>query len=245
MGKIRNVIFECLPAELKKQLLKGRISQGGEGNAFIYDGGILEQLRIESYSQYGQDAFIFNLIFDRQKEGVFLEIGANHPIDLNNTYLFELNGWTGMAFEPITSLAEKWKDTRKAKCYNVAVGDQEGQVRFTENTNIYLSCVGGNLDDKNGTSYMVPQIRLTDFLNKHGMKEIDVAFIDVETYEMNVLAGIDFDQTNITCICIESSYGSSIRPRMDIRNFLISKGYRLVARLTIDDVFIKKSYFDV
>lgn len=61
---------------------------------------------------------------------------------------------------------------------------------------------------------------------------------------MNVLAGIDFNQTDITCICIENSEGSVIRPRMDIRNYLISKGYRLVARLCIDDVFLKSSYFE-
>lgn len=243
MSKIKDIIFEYLPTELKKQLLRGKISQGGD--VFIFDEGLLEKLKIESYSQHAQDAFIFNLIFERSNKGFFLDIGANNPVILNNTYLFELNGWTGMAFEPIISLAEKWKETRKTKCYNVAVGDWEGQVKFTEKDNKYFSCVSENLDDKNGINYMVPQIRLTDFLNRHGIKNIDVAFIDVESYEMNVLAGIDFAQTNITCICIESSWGSSIRPRMDIRNFLISRGYRLVARLTIDDVFIKQSYFEM
>lgn len=177
MSKIRNMLFKLLPYELQKQLLRGRISQGAD--YFLFDYGLLELLKNESYSQHAQDAFIFNMIFGQKDEGVFLDIGANDPIKINNTYLFELHGWTGLAFEPIVSLANKWKDVRKTKCYNVAIGDQEGQVKFTENVNIYFSHVGDTPDDKNGinSTYMVSQVRLTDFLNTQGIKKVDVALL--------------------------------------------------------------------
>ena len=186
--------------------------------------------------------FIYNMIFGGKQQGTFLDIGANDPLHINNTYLFEQHGWTGYAFEPIASLADKWAKVRKTKCHQIVIGDCEDQVPFTQRENIYFSHVG-QAEDGGGHSYMVPQTCLTTFLNKEGKSKFDVAFIDVEGYEMNVLRGIDYNQTDITCICIESSLGGVIKPRMDIREFLIDKGYRLVARLYFDDVFVKWSYF--
>lgn len=246
--KVHDILLNFLPHELRKQLLKGKISEGA--GAFLFDSGALKQFKVESYSQCVQDAFILNMIFEGKTDGFFLEIGANDPIALNNTYLFEKHGWSGIAFEPVASLANKWEGIRTAKCYNVAVGNQKGQVQFTENKSKYLSHVGeagdaGKRVKEDGSiTYKVDQIRLTDFLNEKGIKKVDVAFIDVEEYEINVLDGIDFNQTDITCICIESSAGMVITPRLDIREYLIGKGYRLVARLTYDDIFLKENYFE-
>lgn len=246
--KIHDILFKFLPYELKKQLLRGRISEGA--GVFLFDSGSLKLFKMETYSQSAQDAFILNMIFGNKTDGFFLEIGANDPIAINNTYLFEKHGWSGMAFEPIASLAKKWEGVRTTKCYNVAVGDRKGKVQFTENKSNYLSHVGVAGDGAKGVkedgsiTYEVDQVRLTDFLNEKGIKKVDVAFIDVETYEINVLDGIDFEQTDITCICIESSEEIVITPRMDIREYIIGKGYRLVARLTYDDIFLKESYFE-
>jgi hypothetical protein len=51
------------------------------------------------YSQAGQDAFIVNML-DFKRDGYFLEIGSNHPININNTYKLEneLN-WKGIMVE--------------------------------------------------------------------------------------------------------------------------------------------------
>ena len=90
----------------------------------------------ESYSQFGQDRFILNMIFARKRNGTFLDIGGNHPIKMNNTYMFEKHGWTGYAFEPQKEIVELWKTTRNTECFNVAVGDVDKMIKFgriTEN----------------------------------------------------------------------------------------------------------------
>jgi hypothetical protein len=58
------------------------------------------------YSQAGQDKFVLDRI---GANGTYLEIGAAYPIVYNNTYLLELNGWTGLSidFEPM--YLEQWK----------------------------------------------------------------------------------------------------------------------------------------
>jgi hypothetical protein len=67
---------------------------------------------------------------------------------------------------------------------------------------------------------------------------------------MSVLAGIDFSKINIRLIGLENNTGFSYLPLIGkkigfelgnnaVRRFLRDKGYRHIARLVIDDFFIK------
>ena len=54
-----------------------------------------------SYSQLGEDLiieFVFNGIGINKIN--YLDIGAHHPIEINNTYLFYLKGSYGVLIEP-------------------------------------------------------------------------------------------------------------------------------------------------
>lgn len=244
MSKAVDFIYSILPLSIREQLLRGKISQGAVDNSFIFDdNGLLKRLKAERYSASGQDTFVYHMIFDDKASGFFLDIGANDPIKINNTYLLEKHGWKGFAFEPIAALAEKWKDVRTTECFNIAIGDSEGEVSFAENEDDVYSGVCAENASGEKKVIKVPQTRLTTFLQEKGITKVDVAYIDVEGYEMNVLAGIDFEKTDITCFCIENNREGTLKPSMNIRNFLIERGYRLVARLTIDDIFIKNDYF--
>ena len=60
------------------------------------------------YSQAGQDEFVLSLI----SKGVYLEIGASHPIYINNTYALEKNGWTGWSIDIDNQCEQVWKQER-------------------------------------------------------------------------------------------------------------------------------------
>lgn len=66
-----------------------------------------------SHSQAGQDTFV-HFILDGQTDGTYLEIGAGHPIEGNNTYALEkyLN-WNGVSLEIEKELVENFKKERK------------------------------------------------------------------------------------------------------------------------------------
>lgn len=68
-----------------------------------------------SYAETGQDLFIYNLLIQRNniKNGTYLEIGANHPIKYNTTYLLELNDWKGISVEIDFKYQCDWKNNRK------------------------------------------------------------------------------------------------------------------------------------
>ncbi len=52
----------------------------------------------KSRSQAGQDRFAFEVL-GRPEKGTFLDIGANNPIDINNTYALEQMGWLGLLID--------------------------------------------------------------------------------------------------------------------------------------------------
>lgn len=66
----------------------------------------------KTLSQAGQDLFARKILKDKTK-GYFLEIGSNHPITFNNTYLFEKEyGWTGLMVECDSSWSKLYIEHR-------------------------------------------------------------------------------------------------------------------------------------
>ena len=59
--------------------------------------------------QAEQDKFVLNMLKNK-KNGFFVEIGSNHPIDINNSYILENTyKWTGIMIE----YREKWLNDYK------------------------------------------------------------------------------------------------------------------------------------
>lgn len=53
-----------------------------------------------SWSQEGED-LILSRIFENQKNGFYIEVGAHHPFRFSNTFLFYKKGWRGIAIDPL------------------------------------------------------------------------------------------------------------------------------------------------
>lgn len=216
---------------------------------YFLAGGIKE-LDTRYKSQYGQDFFLDRYIFTGKEDGFFIDIGANHPINLNNSYFFEKKGWSGLAFEPQNLMNRLWtKDVRTTECLPYALGDTECEVEFTQIEDAHvMSGVSSALKekkDKDGVQkYTVKQKRLCDILEEKEVREIDFISIDVEGYEMQVLKGIDFNKVNIKCIVIENDKHWRSLGSNRLRRWICSRGYILIARLTIDDVYVRKDFWE-
>ncbi len=207
-----------------------------------------------TYSQFGQDMYVFEKIFNKKQNGFFVDIGANHPIKCNNTYLFELNNWTGLAIEPQDHLRILWPDMRKTTCLNYVIGPENKQVAFIEGQDNEDGLSGikdfNKVSEDRQKETTKEQKRLDQILKDNNIEKIDYLSIDVEGYEMNVLESIDFNTVNIKVIGIENDLGFNKIPIIgkklgselgnnNIRKFLKSKGYTHKARIICDDFFVK------
>jgi hypothetical protein len=62
--------------------------------------------------QAGQDKFVLNVL-NYKKNGYFLEIGSNHPIIINNSYLLETKyNWKGIMVEYVNDFLPLYKEHR-------------------------------------------------------------------------------------------------------------------------------------
>jgi FkbM family methyltransferase len=201
------------------------------------------------YGQRGQDWFLDQKIFKGKKIGFFLDVGANDPITLNNTYHFEQKGWNGLAFEPQERFRNKWKERRTTECLPDLLGANDGEeVTFveydTDEWHNALSGVEGYLLEKGANIDNLPKKRttlikrkLSSILNEKNIQHIDFMSLDVEGFEMEVLQGIDFENVHIEAMIIENDrnhLGST-----ELRKFVKGKGYKHIARLSGDDIFVK------
>lgn len=63
-------------------------------------------VNLKSFSQCGQDLFVINLL--KITNGTFLDLGCYLPKNINNTYLLELHGWTGISLD-INNYSKEWE----------------------------------------------------------------------------------------------------------------------------------------
>ena len=98
----------------------------------------------DNYSQSGQDQFAYNI---SGGNGIYLEIGAHHPIINSNTYRLEVEcGWKGLSVEFDQSFKKFWDDSKIRKnpiiwkdAFTVDYKSHFKEFSFPERIN-YLSC---------------------------------------------------------------------------------------------------------
>ena len=82
---------------------------------------------MQSYSQYGEDLILWDY-FKGKPDGLFVEIGANHPTALNNTWFFEQRGWRGILIEPLPDRCRELRQLRhRSQIIEAALGAPENR----------------------------------------------------------------------------------------------------------------------
>lgn len=227
---------------------KAFLRQNPSSHYVIFSKTLLQGLREQGFfGQIGQD-YILSLLFD-QSDGVFVDIGANLPIAISNTYFFERKGWTGFAFDPMESLKDKWLDRPSTVFINAGISDKVETREFVEiipNVGWEHTLSGfreyvrsEDLRDYDHVSYMVECGPVDHFLDSG--TSIDFVSIDVEGAEGLILAGFDFAKNPPKVIILENN--QVMGGHQQHRDTLDGHGYDLVARINAsDDVFVHESH---
>lgn len=86
----------------------------------------------ESYSQHGEDLIVSNVLRDfNLSKGKYLDVGANHPTDISNTYLFYKKGLAGITIEPIPELVKLHRKFRpRDLILPIGISNEPGLISF-------------------------------------------------------------------------------------------------------------------
>lgn len=206
------------------------------------------------YSQDNQDYIVYNSFFKDEIDGIFCDVGGNHPLNINNTRYFEELGWSGYVFEPLPYMKPLWEEHRHAVFFPYAASDKEGEVVFsivkdTTGWEDMLSFIKETRDIDYGydSEEITVQTRpLKDVFREKNIMHIDYMSIDVEGHELNVIKGIDFSKVKINVLTIENN--SSCCPIYGddkIRKIMFDNNYFLWGRIVgLDDIYVRKDFFN-
>lgn len=187
-----------------------------------------------SYSQSGED-LILNIFFRSRRNGFYVDVGANHPSRLNNTYFFYKRGWTGINIEPDPRNFHKLQRARKRDInLNIGIGKNNGKLTFYAMAPSGLSTFSKdtaasyrNMGHKMKRERSIEIMPLSVVLEKHCSRSIDFLSIDTEGFDKEVLSSNDW---------------TKFRPKFIIIETLKYKKEGFGEKLSYDEYFSRISY---
>lgn len=236
----------ALRAEILK--LKQRV-YAMEATAELERAGRKPRFPIEFKSQMGEDLWIWDTL-GHQSEGFYIEVGAFDGYWLSVTYALEAIGWTGLLIEALPERAEECRRRRpNSRVEHAALGRRgsKGTIQFV---NVHDQ-EGGTLSyiatDSEHDKFIkrggirtetidVPLTTMNDLLKDH-TGPVDVAMIDVEGAELEVLDGFDLDKYRPRLLILEdNTHGKDPR----LTNYMKAKPYVFAGWNEINQLYIRE-----
>jgi FkbM family methyltransferase len=204
-----------------------------------------------SFSQCGED-LIVRFIFQYRGIGAitYLDVGANDPIVLNNTYYFYRKGYKGVLVEPNVALCEELrrvrpKDTTLAAGIGVtAVREADYYVMNEPALNTFskeqaeqlVKATNGSISIREVIK--IPLLNINDVMQEHFKGAPTFLSIDTEGLDLAILKSIDYTRYRPKVICAETLVATTSHTIPEIPQFLEAQGYVARGGSLVNTVFI-------
>lgn len=178
------------------------------------------------------EEWILKDFFKGERDGVFVEVGANHHQHFSNTYYLETElGWSGVAVEPQAKFADGYERYRpRTKFIPLFVSDVSNrQATLYVARNDRVSSGVRQFTETFGNEAIPTQSTtstLDDILDRAGVRNIDFLSIDIELSEPQALAGFSIDQFAPRLVAIEAH----LPVRQQILDYFTTHRYVLLGR---------------
>ncbi len=184
-------------------------------------------LKTVSYAQNHEDILLARALPHR--EGLYVDVGANHPVFHSVTRLFTDRGWAGINIEPSPPVFAQLQADRPDQInLNVGVGDVAGTLTFYETPTLHgwssfrleLAEHYRSLGRRRGRA-SVPVQTLAQICAEHvGDRTIDFLKVDAEGFEQQVLVGADFARWRPRVLMVENAWPSLWEPKILAADYL-------------------------
>lgn len=194
----------------------------------------LQQRYGSSRNSEDLEEWIVRDFFQDERNGVFVDVGANHHQERSNTYYLETAlGWSGVAIEPQTQFADGYAKYRPRTTFvPLFVSDVSNQDAV-----FYVPAIGNHLTASTEraaaehlgpaiTETKVRTITLDDLLDHLQIAKVDFLNVDVELAEPQVLAGFSIERFRPRVICIEAHS----QVRQPILDYMQRHSYELIGK---------------
>ncbi len=217
-----------------------------------------------SYSQNGEDLIIKDLF---SHLGIcqpsYLDIGANEPFLISNTYLFYSKGSKGVCIEPNLYLYKKFiRQRERDTCINAGIAFDEkteadfyqfpkeanGLGTFSKQEAVFWETTGNEKVGKYKVEAIIktPLVSINDIMEKYFKQHPNFISLDVEGLDLEILQTIDFIKYKPEVFCVETlgySNDNKETKNKTLINLLESKGYFVYADTYINTIFCRKEIY--
>jgi FkbM family methyltransferase len=158
-----------------------------------------------SYSQFGEDVEIDRIIGAADiTNGIYMDVGANHPSVFSNTYLFYRKGRRGVLIEPDLTACRLLDSFRKGDIVIRALaGENSGLQSF--NLHIYpsLSSIRSVTQEDLLKKVYLPQVTLDQVYQAVNPDFVFLLSVDTEGFDLEVLHGAVQMLRHTWLVCVE------------------------------------------
>jgi len=214
-----------------------------------------------SYSLSSVD-LIVDYIFKYKNDGLYIDVGCQHPISNNNTYILYKKGWNGINIDLDKKNIDLFNISRPDDTnINIAVSDKSGNVNlFYYHDGSPINTINSQNADYQKNKFKQIKLIKSETLNKilaniNFNKKVDYLNIDVEGHELNVLKGFNILKYRPSIISIE--YLDYEMKQLELKNnnleniinsniykYLIQNEYFFVNWVHGDLIFAHKNFRD-
>ena len=191
-----------------------------------------------TYSMNGEDIFINN--YFKNKTGFYVDVGAYHPLELNNTCLLNKRGWNGINID-INALSIDYFNFLRPNDVNINIAASNKKtiktiyyqkkksplntLKITQAKKMFI----GNIKKRKVKSETLSKI--IDNTKFKG-KKINFLNIDTEGSDFEILKNFNFKKYKPELICVELvdnfNPNKKIIKKNKIYKFLVNKKYKLL-----------------
>lgn len=211
----------------------------------------------KSYSQCTEDVLIETAIgMLGVSKPSYLDIGANHPTLLNNTFLFYSKGGRGVCVEPNPEIFEIIQNRRKRDiCLNVGIGafDSDGVDFYMMSSSGFSTFVKSEAEkcareNNYGAQNIekvikIPLIAISTIMEKYFPSGVDIVSLDTEGYDFEILKSLDLEKYRPKIFCVETlRYETThkLRKQNEIIDYMAAHDYFLYADTYVNSIFVDK-----
>jgi FkbM family methyltransferase len=191
-----------------------------------------------SFSQFGEDLALSSFL--RGSNGFYVDVGAYHPYNFSNSYIFYKRGWSGLNIEPNPYGYRLLKKFRKRdNTLQLGISRGAGKVRFLDDRT-YSRIL--NDDEQTEESKKVIEIEtrpLSQIMDDAIIPSNGIDFLstDCEGHDLIVLQSNNWDKYRPKFIVTEDNKPIN---ESEIVSFMNEISYIPICRLGMSRIFVEQ-----
>ena len=205
----------------------------------------------ESFSQCGEDLVVaFTMGYLGMGPHItYLDVGANDPVNLNNTYYFYRRGHCGVLVEPNGALCRSLRNRRRGDTVleagiGAVAGEADYYVMSEDGLSTFSRAEAEHQVEVTAGRVSIRQVikrrllDINDVMAEHFDGAPTFLSVDTEGLDLAILRSIDYGRFRPGIICAETLGSGTRKTRPEIAELLASREYAARGGSFVNTIFV-------